>query len=263
MRPGVTHWFLVPRVRWLQSNEMRFLPTLRQSLPFLLAVWQRGAASCVLVPPPAVTNTCSPYHALALIRPLQVDGGTFPSHYQWWNLMGCPNSQMEGGTGIAWTTWSKLLAVVLIAVLGLPAVALAVATLLLCLPCFYSRIKQSGCWSTFVGIISFWGYVKGVASEPSPCVVSHTPHACWCSYFIIFSPCIAIFSPCMIAMICCGDRKPKNKQATPGAGQPPTGAAKPAQAATTAEGVGGKGHAARGATATTDAEVKGDASSMV
>lgn len=130
----------------------------------------------VLVPPPAVTNTCSPYHALALIPPLQVDGGTFPSHYQWWNLMGCPNSQMEGGTGIAWTTWSKLLAVVLIAVLGLPAVALAVATLLLCLPCFYSRIKQSGCWSTFVGIISFWGYVKGVASEPStPCVVSHTP----------------------------------------------------------------------------------------
>ena len=99
----------------------------------------------VLVPPPAVTNTCSPYHALALIPPLQVDGGTFPSHYQWWNLMGCPNSQMEGGTGIAWTTWSKLLAVVLIAVLGLPAVALAVATLLLCLPCFYSRIKQSAC----------------------------------------------------------------------------------------------------------------------
>ncbi len=24
-----------------------------------------------------------------------VDGGTFPSHYQWWNLGGCPNMQIQ------------------------------------------------------------------------------------------------------------------------------------------------------------------------
>jgi hypothetical protein len=24
-----------------------------------------------------------------------VDSGTFPAHYQWWNLNGCPNMQMN------------------------------------------------------------------------------------------------------------------------------------------------------------------------
>jgi hypothetical protein len=25
----------------------------------------------------------------------KVDAGTFPTHYQWWNLAGCPNMQMN------------------------------------------------------------------------------------------------------------------------------------------------------------------------
>lgn len=67
---------------------------------------------------------------------------------------------MEGGNGVAWTCFSRVLALILTVALGPPAVLLTIATVALCLPCVMCKFRRQGCrkgWDFIGGIVSFWG----------------------------------------------------------------------------------------------------------
>ncbi|KAL7549387.1 hypothetical protein ACHAWF_012658 [Thalassiosira exigua] len=100
-----------------------------------------------------------------------VDDGAFPEHFRWWNLRGCANMQLdENNEPMRCTIWgAKLLSVMQILVLGVPAVVLSIASMLLC-PCFYW-----GCGTTnrerVINYISFWGsFLSSLLLFPFTCL---------------------------------------------------------------------------------------------
>ncbi|CAM9216983.1 unnamed protein product [Ectocarpus fasciculatus] len=86
-----------------------------------------------------------------------VDRGTFPVHFQWWNVRGCPNQQLQEDSHHSprGRQCHKLLSVVQIVVVGPFALLLTVASSLACvccLPAFRLPPRQ-----LFTGCISGWG----------------------------------------------------------------------------------------------------------
>ena len=86
-----------------------------------------------------------------------VDDGAFPAHFRWWNLKGCANMQLdESDQPTSCTKWgAKILSILQILVLGIPAVALTIVTCLIC-PCFVPGCGRSA-RERVMNMISFWG----------------------------------------------------------------------------------------------------------
>eukprot|EP00752_Nemacystus_decipiens_P005154 g4677.t1 len=87
----------------------------------------------------------------------QVDRGTFPVHFQWWNVRGCPNQQLQEDAhqSTGGRQCLKALSVLQIVVVGPFALLLTVASSLACfccLPAFKLSPRQ-----LFTGCISGWG----------------------------------------------------------------------------------------------------------
>ncbi|CAM9247300.1 unnamed protein product [Ectocarpus sp. 13 AM-2016] len=86
-----------------------------------------------------------------------VDRGTFPVHFQWWNVRGCPNQQLQEDSHHSprGRQCHKLLSAVQIVVVGPLALLLTAASSLACvccLPAFRLPPRQ-----LFTGCISGWG----------------------------------------------------------------------------------------------------------
>ena len=84
-----------------------------------------------------------------------VDDSTFPSHFQWWNLRGCPNLQLHEGEDPSQFIifGSKILSMFQVIIIGPPAVCLAAITAVLCCCCIPgATIKER-----IANCISFWG----------------------------------------------------------------------------------------------------------
>ena len=86
-----------------------------------------------------------------------VDDGAFPAHFRWWNLKGCANMQLdESDQPTSCTKWgAKILSILQILVLGIPAVALTIVTCLIC-PCFVPGCGRSA-RERVMDMVSFWG----------------------------------------------------------------------------------------------------------
>lgn len=94
----------------------------------------------------------------------RVDQGTFPSHFQWWNMKGCPNMQMQESTEAPPASHMRLmriLSAVQVVVLGPAALALGLAFYVAFLPCFLLQWCQTRrteeLQTQFTGCVSFWG----------------------------------------------------------------------------------------------------------
>ena len=86
-----------------------------------------------------------------------VDDGAFPAHFRWWNLKGCANMQLdESDQPTSCTKWgAKILSILQILVLGIPAVALTIVTCIIC-PCFVPGCGRSA-RERVMNMVSFWG----------------------------------------------------------------------------------------------------------
>ncbi|CAM9830360.1 unnamed protein product, partial [Scytosiphon promiscuus] len=87
----------------------------------------------------------------------EVDRGTFPVHFQWWNVRGCPNQQLQEDSqqSPGSRRCLKILSVLQIIVVGPFALLLTVSSSLVCaccLPAFRLSPRQ-----LFSGCISGWG----------------------------------------------------------------------------------------------------------
>ena len=72
---------------------------------------------------------------------------------------------------MAWTLFSRVLALILTIALGPPAVVLTIATVVLCLPCVVHKFAKGGCrhgWDFIGGIVSFWGCVLHAKCAHTP-----------------------------------------------------------------------------------------------
>ncbi|CAM9230041.1 unnamed protein product [Discosporangium mesarthrocarpum] len=90
----------------------------------------------------------------------QVDSGTFPVHFQWWNVAGCPNQQLQDSVETPSScarAFMRLVSAIQLIIIGPVALALTVASSTACcclLPCFGQPPAQ-----LFSGCFSFWGNV--------------------------------------------------------------------------------------------------------
>ena len=84
-----------------------------------------------------------------------VDDSTFPSHFQWWNLRGCPNLQLHEGEDPSQfiILGSKIVSMFQVIIIGPPAVCLAAITAILCCCCIPGATIQD----RISNCISFWG----------------------------------------------------------------------------------------------------------
>ena len=86
-----------------------------------------------------------------------IDDSPFPDHFRWWNVNGCPNMQLDESVepARAITAGARVLSIFQLLILGVPAVALSIASMLLC-PCLVP-----GCGNNtrerVINCISFWG----------------------------------------------------------------------------------------------------------
>jgi len=86
-----------------------------------------------------------------------VDDGPFPDHFRWWNLSGCPNMQLDESTEPRRATvfGARVLSVLQLLILGVPAIALSIVSMLVC-PCMVP-----GCGVNMrervMNCVSFWG----------------------------------------------------------------------------------------------------------
>lgn len=86
-----------------------------------------------------------------------IDDGPFPDHFRWWNVSGCPNMQLDESEQPKTCTLvcARVLSVLQLLFLGVPSVALAIISMLVC-PCM-----MPGCGSNMRGrvinCVSFWG----------------------------------------------------------------------------------------------------------
>jgi len=95
-----------------------------------------------------------------------VDDNNFPSHFQWWNVNGCPNMQLhEGMKPSKLLLYScKFLALIQVIVIGIPASLLTLITYMICgmCRCFcISRESGSTELDRALEMISFWGNTLG------------------------------------------------------------------------------------------------------
>lgn len=86
-----------------------------------------------------------------------VDDGPFPEHFRWWNLSGCPNMQMDESTEPMRCTviGARLISVLQLLVLGVPAMALTIASMLVC-PCLIPECGRN-MRERVINCTSFWG----------------------------------------------------------------------------------------------------------
>ncbi|CAM9767455.1 unnamed protein product, partial [Laminaria digitata] len=104
----------------------------------------------------------------------EVDRGTFPLHFQWWNVRGCPNQQLQEDTQQAGAGrhCHQVLSVLQIVLVGPPALLLTVASSLACvcfLPAFRLPPRQlfTGCfsgWGNFVMMLPVLPFVLAAAA---------------------------------------------------------------------------------------------------
>eukprot|EP00984_Skeletonema_dohrnii_P002574 scaffold903_cov123-Skeletonema_dohrnii-CCMP3373.AAC.2 len=86
-----------------------------------------------------------------------IDDGPFPDHFRWWNINGCPNMQLDESTEPRRCTLvgARVLSVLQLLILGVPAVALSIVSMLIC-PCMVP-----GCGSNMrervINCVSFYG----------------------------------------------------------------------------------------------------------
>eukprot|EP00518_Triparma_eleuthera_P015801 CAMPEP_0197563102 /NCGR_PEP_ID=MMETSP1320-20131121/28128_1 /TAXON_ID=91990 /ORGANISM="Bolidomonas sp., Strain RCC2347" /LENGTH=227 /DNA_ID=CAMNT_0043124883 /DNA_START=39 /DNA_END=719 /DNA_ORIENTATION=- len=115
----------------------------------------------------------------------QVDSGTFPAHFQWWNVGGCPNMQMnESIEPSRWeVTRGKLLAIFQIAFLGPPSFALTVASSILCCLCLPAMGDYAS--ERFENCMSLWGNLLTlIIALPVLLALGATMVAFSCFYFV-------------------------------------------------------------------------------
>lgn len=100
-----------------------------------------------------------------------VDDGAFPEHFRWWNVTGCANMQLDENNDPMRCTilGARLLSIFQIVVLGIPAVALTLLSIIVC-PCIVL-----GCGATnrerVVNFISFWGsFLSSLLLLPFTCI---------------------------------------------------------------------------------------------
>jgi len=91
-----------------------------------------------------------------------VDDGTFPAHFQWWNLAGCPNMQLNESIQPSKTELilSRGMSIVQIIVVGIPSGILATATFIP-LYCVFHSIGTSF-KDRALNFFSLWGNVLTV-----------------------------------------------------------------------------------------------------
>ncbi|GMH88988.1 hypothetical protein TL16_g11322, partial [Triparma laevis f. inornata] len=116
----------------------------------------------------------------------QVDGGTFPSHFQWWNVNGCPNMQMnesieptKGEIGR-----SRGLAVLQIAVLGVPSALLTLASSIVCCCCLPAMGDDAS--ERFESCMSLWGNLLSVLIMVPVILVGLAIVPVWCIFYTVF-----------------------------------------------------------------------------
>ena len=92
----------------------------------------------------------------------KIDGSTFPNHFQWWNLSGCPNMQMNETIAPSNTERysSRMLSILQLVFLSAPSLALTVACSILCCCCI-SECGESNP-DRFKNCMSTWGNVLTV-----------------------------------------------------------------------------------------------------
>ena len=98
-----------------------------------------------------------------------VDDGAFPEHFRWWNLKGCANLQLDENGSQGGRILAKIMSVLQIIVLGAPALALTLVTILLC-PCFVPGCGRSN-RERLINMVSFWGsFLSSMLFLPFTCI---------------------------------------------------------------------------------------------
>mmetsp|Transcript_20354 Transcript_20354/g.30106 ORF Transcript_20354/g.30106 Transcript_20354/m.30106 type:complete len:383 (-) Transcript_20354:288-1436(-) len=89
----------------------------------------------------------------------KVDDSTFPAHFEWWNVAGCPNRQMEDEPDQEEyrRLCVRIISVLQILILGPPAFALTIVSSIACC-CFIPMIDDS-LIQIFSACMTVWGYV--------------------------------------------------------------------------------------------------------
>ncbi len=127
-----------------------------------------------------------------------VDDGPFPDHFRWWNLSGCPNMQLDESTEPrrATVVCAKVLSVLQLLVLGVPAVALAIVSMLVC-PCMVPGCGRN-MRERLINCVSFWGsFLSSIIMLPFTCLG------------MLLVACLY----CFVAAISCCLKIPKNNDA--------------------------------------------------
>jgi len=122
----------------------------------------------------------------------QVDGGTFPSHFQWWNVNGCPNMQMNESIepSKAEIGRSRALAILQIVLLGPPSAVLTVASSIVCCCCLPAMGDDSS--ERFESCMSLWGNLLSVLVMIPFILVGLALVPVWCIFFTLFE-CLRIY----------------------------------------------------------------------
>lgn len=97
-----------------------------------------------------------------------VDDGTFPTHFQWWNINGCPNMQLHEGLQPSKCVifLSRLLSILQLALIGIPALILSMFSFIFCCCCM-PRVENETRIERATQCISFWGnFLTFVAASP-------------------------------------------------------------------------------------------------
>jgi len=115
-----------------------------------------------------------------------VDSGTFPAHYQWWNVNGCPNLQMNQSIqpGKWELFWSKFLAILQIVVLGFPSLLITVVSSIVC--CFCLPVVGDSATERLENCMSLWGNVLTVIIAVPVFLVGVLLVPLWCCLYFVF-----------------------------------------------------------------------------
>jgi hypothetical protein len=129
----------------------------------------------------------------------KVDAGTFPTHYQWWNLAGCPNMQMN--ESIAPSNGdvfrAKGLSVLQLIFLTAPSLALSIVSSILCCFCLdlageTKKEKVENCMSLWGNILTVLIAIPiGLAALGALVVLFPV----WCVFYSIYATIMSILNP--------------------------------------------------------------------
>ena len=129
----------------------------------------------------------------------KVDSGTFPTHYQWWNLNGCPNMQMNESIAPSKgeVFRSKCLAILQLIFLSVPSLALSILSSILC--CFCLDLVGATKVERFENCMSLWGntltVLVAIPFAIGAVVLFMGLFPVWCILYSIYATLLALFCP--------------------------------------------------------------------